>query len=456
MCRLCDELQQCVAQLAGAQLCSACAVLAKLGCLSDRTPRLQQLRSSLQQQLLVALQQPAAIAAVKCLLPQLEGAAKDNAGVGHLVKALEPAAEQAMGDLDAEGVLQLVAALQAAGKQGQPLLEALQGQLESSMELLSGEPGAAGLATTAATAIQQPGLALPDLLVVLRVASAAALSSGSDTNSTTAAGAKALQVLKQFLESHYVVNLLEGLMALQQGSNSSSSEHGDTAAGPSAAAAGGEPTRLASTPPAPPPPPPAAASGGAGPARGVPPPPPPPSGPGAPADQQQPPPGGGESDASGQPAGSGVTPASSSSSAGHWPAAVWGALGDLLMLVMQLFPTDPPYEFTAALRDVVCEVGKPQAAPVPPAELAAAAGEEGAKAATPPPAPAAPPAQGMQGCSAAAAVQLLWGLAVAGLLDLPSWDILACALDRPGVQLDRDELRKVGCLCSGRRTQWAA
>jgi hypothetical protein len=161
---------------------------------------------------------------------------------------------------------------------------------------------------------------------------------------------------------------------------------------------------------------------------------------------------GAESDASKQAAGSGMTPtassSSSSSSAGRWPAAVWGALGDLLMIVMRLFPTDPPYEFTAALKDVVCEVGQPQAAPISPAEpAAAAAGEDGAKAATPPPAPAAPPAQGMQGCSATAAVQLLWGLAVAGLLELPSWDILACALDRPGVQLDRDELRKVGCLC---------
>lgn len=51
---------------------------------------------------------------------------------------------------------------------------------------------------------------------------------------------------------------------------------------------------------------------------------------------------------------------------------------------------------------------------------------------------------GVQTCSAAAAVDLLWGLAVAGALLLELWDALAVALDKPDVGLTQQQLQKVG------------
>lgn len=50
---------------------------------------------------------------------------------------------------------------------------------------------------------------------------------------------------------------------------------------------------------------------------------------------------------------------------------------------------------------------------------------------------------GVQSCSAAAAVDLLWGLAVAGALLLQLWDALAIALDKPGVGLTVRQLQQV-------------
>ena len=422
----------------GHQLAAAAASLTALGCLSDKTPRQQQIGEALRQGLVAGLTSGRCLAAVKKLLPQLTAAAGEGqVGCGQLAKELETGVEGLPEVLDDEGVLVLVAELQQIGEYGAGAQELYQQRVVKALEALAAgeveeeghEDGSDGLGVRK----KRRRLELGHLgWVVEAVAAGCATSSSSRSRSGSEDAEKTpdgLQLLHAWLESDSVIGMVDepvgknarSFRGIVDGSGDQGAEGqlkgcmGKEEEGNAGGDRGFAP---------PPPPPPSAGKDGTPP---PPPPPPPPNAAAAGAEAAAAAAGGGGGSEGTSSGAAAAAAAQSKEGLRGWSGEIWDAVAHLLSAAVAALPQQLPEQLVQAVVDGVAQEGQAAAA-------AGSSKQEGG-------------AGGMAACSGRAAVQLLWGLAAACELELPMWDQVAAALDRPGVKLTRRELQQVGSSC---------